>query len=162
MALRNIFTEGDPVLASRAREVTEINDRIRMILDDLRDTMREADGVGLAAPQVGILRRMFVIEMDDQLIEMINPVVVETDGTQSNDEGCLSVPGLIGTVDRPAYVKMEGLDRYGEPVSVEGHDLLAVALCHEYDHLDGILYTQKAVDLRRADQELPEQEGGRR
>lgn len=150
MALRNIVLEGDDILRKRAKEVTEINDKIRMILDDMVETMRENNGVGLAAPQVGILKRIFVIEIDDQLIELINPEIIETEGIQNEEEGCLSIPGFYGTVERPARIKIKGLNREGQEVTYEGTDLLAIALSHENDHLDGILYVDKAVNIRDA------------
>ncbi len=150
MALRNIVLEGDEILNKRAREVTVINDRILITLDDMLETMRENNGLGIAAPQVGILRRMFIVEVDDQLIEIINPEIVETRGEQQVEEGCLSVPGLVGTVERHEYVKMTGLNRKGEKIEIEGTGLLAVALSHEYDHLEGILFTQKATEIRDA------------
>lgn len=153
MALRNVVREGDQVLRKKSRPVEKIDDRIRQILDDMLETMRLEDGVGLAAPQVGILRRMFVIEVDDQIIYLINPEFVETEGEQYEEEGCLSVPGMAGKVVRPAYVKMKGLGREGEPVEYEGTDLLARALCHEYDHLDGILFIDKAEDLHNAEED---------
>lgn len=151
MALRNIVIEGDEILRKRAREVPEINERICMILDDMLETMREQDGVGLAAPQVGILKRIFIVEIEGQLIELINPEILETDGVQSEDEGCLSVPGMVGTVERPAYIKIKGLRRDGQEVTCEGRGLLAIALSHEYDHLEGILYTDKAMNVREID-----------
>jgi peptide deformylase len=151
MALRNIVLEGDEILRKRAREVTDINAHICMILDDMLETMREHDGVGIAAPQVGILKRMFIVEIDDQVMELINPEIVETEGIQTEDEGCLSLPGKIGTVERPAYIKMKGLNREGQEVAYEGTGLLAVALSHEYDHLNGVLYTDKATDVREAE-----------
>ena len=153
MALRNIVYEGDEILRKRAREVTEINDRIRMILDDMLETMRAQNGAGIAAPQVGILKRMFVAEADGETIELINPEILETEGVQEEDEGCLSVPGLIGTVERPAYIKMKGLNREGQEVIYEGTGFLPVVLSHEYDHLDGILYTDKASNIRSADKD---------
>ena len=148
MALRNIVTEGDEILRKRAREVTEINDHIRMILDDMLETMRAHDGSGIAAPQVGILKRMFLAEVDGELIELINPEIIEAEGEQTEDEGCLSVPGMVGTVKRPEYIKMKGLNRNGEEVVYEGTGFLPVVLSHEYDHLDGILYTDKATNVR--------------
>lgn len=148
MALRNIVLEGDDILRKRAKEVTEINDKIILILDDMLETMREQDGVGLAAPQVGILKRMILIEVEGELIELINPEIVETEGSQLGEEGCLSVPGVVGTVERPAYVKIKGLNRQGQEVTYEGTGLKAVAMCHEYDHLDGILYIDKALETR--------------
>ena len=147
MALREIRKEGDPVLRKQCREVTEINGRITDLLDDLTETMRSVNGVGLAAPQVGVLRRVVVVEVDEQLYELINPIVVETEGDQFEEEACLSCPGKQGTVHRPAYVKVEALNRNGEKVSYEGEELLARAFCHEIDHLDGILYIDKAEEI---------------
>jgi len=115
------------------------------------ETMREHDGVGLAAPQVGILKRMMIVEVEEQIIELINPEILETDGIQIEDEGCLSIPGRIGTVERPAYIKIKGLNREGREVTYEGTGLLSVALSHEYDHLEGILYTDKASNVREPD-----------
>lgn len=159
MALRNIVTEGDDVLRKRAREVAEINDRIREITEDMVQTMRAESGLGLAAPQVGILRRIIVVEVDGQLYQLINPEIVETQGEQFEEEGCLSVPGLVGRVRRPQYIRITGLSPQGEPVEYEGEGLLAVAFCHECDHLDGILYTDKAEGIHSAseeDEETPE------
>lgn len=153
MALRNIVYEGDEILRKRAREVTEINDHIRMILDDMKETMKAQNGSGIAAPQVGILRRMFIAEVDGETIELINPEILETVGVQAEDEGCLSVPGLIGTVERPEYIKMKGLDRNGQEVIYEGTGFLPIVLSHEYDHLDGILYTDKAANIRKPDKD---------
>lgn len=147
MALRTIREEGDSVLRKKCREVTEINDRILEILDDLTETMRDAQGVGLAAPQVGILRRIEVVEVDGVLYELINPVIVEAEGDQYEYEACLSCPGKQAKVHRPAHVKIEALDRNGNKVSYEGEDLLARAFCHETDHLDGILYVDKAEEV---------------
>ncbi len=147
MALRNIRTEGDPVLAKVCRPVTEMNDHYREVLDDLAETMRSADGVGLAAPQVGILRRMVVVELDGVLYELVNPEIVRKEGVQYGSEGCLSVPGYVGDVERPMKVTVKALNRYGEPVEYTGEGLLARAFCHELDHLDGVLYTSKAHDL---------------
>ncbi len=147
MALRNIVTEGDEVLRKKSREVTEINDRIRNIIDDMIDTMRDRHGVGLAAPQVGILRRIIVVEVDGILYKIVNPVIVEQEGEQYEEEACLSVKDLIGKVRRPQYVKIRGLSPEGEPVEYEAEDFLAVAFCHECDHLDGILFIDKADDI---------------
>ncbi len=151
MALRNIVTEGDEILTKRAKEVTQINNRTKELLDDMVETMRANDGVGLAAPQVGVLKRIFVVELGDRLYEMINPEIVDAEGIQTGDEGCLSVPGYIGTVERPAFIRMKGLDRDGNEIYVEGTELLAVALSHEYDHLDGILYVDKALEVKELD-----------
>lgn len=157
MALRKIVVEGDEILRKHCKPIDKVDDRIRGILDDMLETMRDSDGVGIAAPQVGIMRRMFIVETEPgEVIELINPEIVETDGTQTGDEGCLSIPGYIGTVERPAYVKMKGLDRNGEEIFVEGTELKAVALCHENDHLDGILYADKATNMRLTEEEPEE------
>ena len=153
MALRNIVLEGDEILRKKAREVAEVNDHIRMILDDMLETMKAHDGAGLAAPQVGILKRMFIAMVDGELIELINPEILETEGEQTEDEGCLSVPGMVGTVTRPEYIKMKGLDRNGQEVVYEGTGFMPIVLSHEYDHLDGILYTDKADNMREFDRD---------
>lgn len=151
MALRKIVTEGDEILRKHCREVTEVNDRIRMTLEDMLETMRAELGVGIAAPQVGIMRRMFVAEPEPgRVYYMVNPVILEQSGSQTGDEGCLSVPGLIGTVERPDYIKIEALDIDGNKQVYEFRDFDARVMCHEYDHLEGILYTDKAVDIRDA------------
>ena len=149
MALRKILTEGDETLTKVCRPVGEVTDRIRMILDDMADTMHEANGVGLAAPQVGIPRRMFIVQIDPEgpMYELINPEIVETSGEQYGEEGCLSVPGYVGMVKRPNYVKIKGLDRNGNSVEYEGEELLARAFMHEYDHLAGMIYTDKADNV---------------
>ena len=157
MALRKIVQEGDPVLGKKCRPITEINDHIKMVLDDMIDTLRDSGGIGLAAPQVGILRRMVVIELDDVLYELINPEFVETEGDQFEIETCLSVPDLMGRVHRPARVKVRAQNRDGEWKEYEGTDLLARAFCHELDHLDGILYTSKAEELYDHDPEEDEE-----
>lgn len=148
MALRNIVTEGDEILTKRAKEVPEITGRIIELLDDMAETMRKNDGIGLAAPQVGVMRRIFIVEIDDVLYEMINPEIVSIDGVQISDEGCLSLPGYVGKVERPARIIMKALDRRGNTIEVEGTELLAVALSHEYDHLEGILFNSKATEFR--------------
>lgn len=151
MALRKIVLEGDPILEKVAREVTQINDRILILLDDMLETMRYNDGVGLAAPQVGVLRRLFVVEWEDQVYELINPEILEMTGSVCEDEGCLSLPGYVGEVERPTYVKIAGINRKGERVVYEGTGMLAKAFCHEYDHLDGTPYWTKAKNLRIAE-----------
>ena len=138
MALRQIVKIGEPVLRKKSKVVKEINDRIIELLDDMADTMYEADGVGLAAPQVGILKRVVVIDIGDGLIELINPEIIETEGEYLDNEGCLSVPGECGDVLRPYRVKVRAQNRFGETVEIEGEDLLARAFCHDVDHLDGI------------------------
>jgi peptide deformylase len=140
MALRNIRLAGDAVLTKHCREVTEITPRIAELIDDMFDTMYDSHGVGLAAPQVGILKRIVVIDTGDDPHVLINPKITEQDGEQTGDEGCLSLPGKIGTVTRPNHVIVEALDREMKPVTVEGEGLLARAICHETDHLDGKMY----------------------
>lgn len=144
MALLNIRTNGDPVLRKKSRPVEVINDRIITLLDDMHETLKLAQGLGLAAPQVGVLRRVVIIELDGKLYEMINPEIVETKGYQEEIEACLSVPDLYGLVRRPAWVKIKALDRYGKEYFAEGTGLLARAFSHETDHLDGVLYIDKA------------------
>ena len=141
MALRTIRTEGDPVLRKVSRPVTEMNQKIRTLIFDMLDTMYESMGVGLAAPQVGILKRLVTIDVGDGPIVLINPEILETSGEQTGDEGCLSVPGMAGQVTRPTYVKVKALDENMEEVIYEGTELLARAFCHEIDHLDGKMYT---------------------
>ncbi|HHW47148.1 MAG TPA: peptide deformylase [Clostridiaceae bacterium] len=145
MAVRIIRKEGDEILRKKAKKVDEINAKILTLLKDMAETMYKANGVGLAAPQVGILKRMVVIDIGDGLIELINPEIVEQSGEQLEIEGCLSIPGIYGEVKRPARVKVEALNSKGEKIAVEGTGLLAVALCHEIDHLDGILFKDKAI-----------------
>ena len=147
MALRNIVKEGDEVLRKKCRSVDKIDDRILTILDDMAETLYDSGGVGLAAPQVGILRRIVVIDVGEGLIELINPEIIEKDGEVSDSEGCLSIPGKYGEVVRPAYVKVKALNRQGEEAEYEGTELLARAFCHEIDHLDGILYIDRAQQV---------------
>lgn len=144
MALRNIREMGDPVLNKNCKEVKEINRRTLELIDDMFDTMYEADGVGLAAPQVGILKRIAVIDVtgEDPLL-LINPVILETGGEQRGYEGCLSVPGKSGIVTRPDYVKVRAYDENMELFEVEGTEMLARAICHEVEHLDGHLYVER-------------------
>lgn len=144
MALRNIRELGDEVLTKNCKEVTEVTPRIKDLIEDMLETMYEANGVGLAAPQVGILKRIVVIDVtgEDPII-MINPRIVESSGEQTGQEGCLSVPGKAGIVTRPNYVKAVALDINMKPFEVEGTELLARAICHELDHLDGHVYVEK-------------------
>lgn len=144
MAIRKIRLIGEDCLRKKSREITEMTPRIQELIDDMFDTMYEAYGVGLAAPQVGVLKRIVVIDTDDNPIVLINPVILETSGEQTGDEGCLSVPGKAGIVTRPDYVKVKALDRNMEEFELEGTELLARAICHECDHLDGIMYVDKA------------------
>lgn len=145
MAIRNIRKEGDEVLRKKCRQVDAVNSKLFDLLDDMADTMYNADGVGLAAPQVGILKRIAVVDAGEGLIELINPVIKETIGEQLYIEGCLSIPGIYGEVKRPAKVVVETLDRDGKTLIVTGEGLEAVALCHEIDHLDGVLFKDKAI-----------------
>ena len=144
MAIRSIREMGDPVLNKVCKEVKEITPRISDLIEDMLDTMYEANGVGLAAPQVGILKRIVVIDCTgEDPIVMINPKILETSGEQTGHEGCLSVPGKSGVVTRPNYVKAMAYDENMEPFEIEGTELLARAICHELDHLDGHLYVEK-------------------
>lgn len=143
MALRTVRIMGDDVLRKKCREVKEVNDRIRTLIDDMFETMYETNGVGLAAPQVGVLKRIVVIDVGEGPIVMINPVILETSGEQTGDEGCLSLPGKSGVVTRPNYVKAHAFNEEMEEFEIEGTELLARAICHECDHLDGILYVDK-------------------
>lgn len=145
MALRQIVKIGEPVLRKKSKVVKEINDRIIELLDDMADTMYEADGVGLAAPQVSILKRVVVIDVGEGLLELVNPEIIATSGEQIDAEGCLSVPGEDGEVKRPYVVRVRAQDRHGNTFEIEGEELLARAFCHEIDHLDGILYVDKVI-----------------
>ena len=152
MAIRKVVTKGDETLLKRSREVGEITPKILMLLDDMAETLVDENGAGLAAPQVGVLRRIAVIDVGEGLIELINPVILETEGTQEEIEGCLSIPGVLGVVRRPARVVVEALNREGKLRKVEGTELLARALCHEIDHLDGVLFDSKVVRLLTEDE----------
>ena len=143
MAIRNIRTMGDSVLNKECRPITEMNEKLEILIEDMLDTMYEANGVGLAAPQVGILKRLVVIDVGEGPIVMINPRFVATDGEQTGDEGCLSVPGKAGCVTRPNYVVARFFDEEMNECEIEGEELLARAICHEFDHLDGHLYVEK-------------------
>ncbi|MCR5427925.1 MAG: peptide deformylase [Lachnospiraceae bacterium] len=146
MALRNIRKEGDPILNKKCKEVTEMTARNRELIEDMIDTMYEANGVGLAAPQVGVLKRIVVIDVSEEgnsPIVLINPVITEADGEQTGPEGCLSVPGKSGVVTRANHVKVKALDIDMQPFELEGTELLARAVQHELDHLEGVLYTSK-------------------
>ena len=142
MALRNIVLQGEPCLTKKCRPVTEFNGRLHTLLDDLKDTLLDSGGVGLAAPQVGILRRVVIVDTGEEILELVNPELVETSGEQCGAEGCLSVPGKYGLVKRPNYAKVRAQDRNGEWFEAEGEELIARCFCHELDHLDGIVYTE--------------------
>ena len=143
MAIRNIREIGDEILTKTAKEVTELTPKITELIEDMFDTMYAANGVGLAAPQVGIRKRIVVIDCGDQPLVLINPEILETSGSQTGNEGCLSVPGKVGVVTRPDYAKVKALDENFEEYIIEGEELLARCLCHEIDHLNGILYVDK-------------------
>ena len=143
MALRTIRILGDPVLGKVCKEVKEVNDKITELIDDMLETMYEANGVGLAAPQVGILKRIVVMDIGEGPIVMINPQILETSGEQTGDEGCLSYPGKAGKVTRPNYVKARFQNEDMEWCEIEGTELLARCICHELDHLDGHMYTER-------------------
>ena len=145
MAIRTIRELGDSVLTKECRPITEVTDRIRVLADDMLETMYESNGVGLAAPQVGILKQLVVIDVGEGPIILINPEIIATDGEQTGDEGCLSYPGKVGTVTRPNYVKVRALDLDLQPFEMEGTELLARAFCHEIDHLHGHMYVEKVI-----------------
>lgn len=140
MALRNILKNEDPMLRKTCRLVTEFNDRLWQLLDDMAETMYKAEGVGLAGPQVGVLRRVFVMDVGDGLVEAVNPEIIEENGTQIGQEGCLSFPNQWGYVSRPNKVKMKAQDRYGKWFIITGEDLKARCICHETDHLNGVVF----------------------
>ena len=167
MATRTILTEEDEGLTKKSRVVTDFNSRLHTLLDDMRETLIEADGLGLAAPQVGVLRRVALIvdtdievssdesAMDEMMVELVNPEILSIDGEQSGSEGCLSVPGINGIVTRPMSVKIKAQDRDGNFFEYEGNELTARAICHEIDHLNGELFTAK-VERYLTDEELAE------
>ena len=148
MAIRNIIQLGDPTLRKKSFEVTDFGERTQTLLDDMRETLIKAQGAGLAAPQVGVLRRVFIVSVDDEYYECINPVITEKSGSQVGEEGCLSVKGKFGTVERPNKVTVKAFDRNGKPFTVKAEGFLARAFCHEYDHLDGIVYVDKATHIQ--------------
>ena len=166
MAIRKIHEVGDPCLAKVCRPVTEFNDRLHELLDDMAETLEEAGGVGLAAPQVGIIRRACIVMEtnvpegeDEYFIELVNPEIIERDGEQEGGEGCLSLPERYGVVKRPNHVKVRAQDRNGNPFEVEGTGLTARCFCHEIDHLDGVLFTDRATHMY-TDEEMEELYGG--
>lgn len=155
MALRKILTAEDPALHKVCRPVTRFDERLHLLLDDMKETMTEANGVGLAAPQIGILRRVVVIDLGEEIVELINPEILETSGEQDGIEGCLSVPEEYWLVKRPNEVKARAQDRYGNWFEIEGKELIARCICHECDHLDGHLYTEVAYH-KLSDEEMDE------
>ncbi|MGV8146484.1 MAG: peptide deformylase [Alkaliphilus sp.] len=147
MAIREIRTDDDLVLRKMAREVERVNSRINILIDDMFETMYQADGIGLAAPQVGVLRRVVVVDIDEKPFVFINPKIVCQEGKQCNLEGCLSIPGKTGEVERPRELKIEYTNRKGKKTTMEAEGLLARVICHELDHLNGVLFTDRVVDL---------------
>lgn len=147
MAILNILKEGDETLRKKCRPVEQITPRILQLLDDMHETLDKAQGVGLAAPQVGVLRRIVIVEIGDKRYEMINPEIIATKGKQEEIEACLSVPDKYGLVKRPAWVKVRATDRNGNVYEAEGEGLMARCFCHELDHLDGTLYIDRAIEM---------------
>lgn len=147
MALRKILTDENPALKKVCRPVTAFNDRLATLIDDMKETVVHANGVGLAAPQIGVLRRVVVVDLGDEIVELVNPRILEQDGEQDGLEGCLSVPDRFGMVKRPNHVKIEAQDRNGDWYEYEGEALIARCFCHELEHLDGHLYTEKAYHM---------------
>lgn len=168
MAIRKIREEGDALLLKKSRPVTDFNERLHTLLDDMRETLLQADGVGLAAPQVGVLRRTVIVmdtsledkSPEEQIIELINPEIIESDGEQKGPEGCLSVPGVYGLVERPNHVRVKAQDRFGNWFEAEGTGLTARCFCHEIDHLDGHLFTERSEKIL-SDEELEEYYGNK-
>ena len=142
MGLRKILTDKEPALHKTCKSVVNFDERLHKLLDDMRETLIESGGVGLAAPQVGILRRVVLVDNGEEILELVNPTLVETDGEQEGPEGCLSIPGLYGLVKRPYWAKVRAQDRHGNWFEAEGEELTARCFCHELDHLDGIVYTE--------------------
>ena len=157
MGLRKILTDKDPALHKVCRPVEKFDGRLHKLLDDMKETLADANGVGLAAPQVGILRRVVLVDTGDEVLELINPTLLETSGEQVGAEGCLSVPGKYGLVKRPNYAKVRAQDRDGNWFEAEGEELIARCFCHELDHLDGILYTE-VMERFLTEEELEAQE----
>ena len=157
MGLRKILTDADPALHKVCKDVVNFDDRLHRLLEDMTDTLLDSGGVGLAAPQVGILRRVVLVDTGEEILELINPTLVETDGEQTGAEGCLSIPGKYGLVKRPDYAKVRAQDRDGNWYEAEGEELIARCFCHELDHLDGIVYTQ-VMDRFLTEEELMEEE----
>ena len=152
MALRNILKDGDPALRKICRPVTEFDEKLAQLLDYLGETLHHTDGVGLAAPQVGVLRRVFIMDFGDGIIEAVNPEIVSTKGMQEGPEGCLSFPGEYGIVRRPQKAKLKAQDRHGKWFTLTGEDLVARCICHENDHLDGIVFKQHVIRMLGPDE----------
>ena len=153
MGLRKILTDKEPALHKTCKEVTAFDAKLHKLLDDMHETLEDSGGVGLAAPQIGILRRIVLVDNGEEVLELINPTMLETDGEQIGPEGCLSVPGKYGLVKRPYYAKVRAQDRFGEWYEADGEELTARCFCHELDHLDGIIYTE-VMERYLTDEEL--------
>ena len=153
MGLRRILTDKEPALHKTCKEVVNFDAKLHKLLDDMHETLEDSGGVGLAAPQVGILRRVVLVDNGEEVLELVNPTLVETDGEQVGPEGCLSVPGKYGLVKRPFYANVRAQDRFGNWYEAEGEELTARCFCHELDHLDGIIYTE-VMDRYLTDEEL--------
>ena len=154
MGLRKILTDKEPALHKVCKPVVKFDDKLHKLLDDMEETLREANGVGLAAPQIGIIRRVVIVDVgEEEMLELVNPTLLETSGEQCGPEGCLSVPGRYGLVKRPYYAKVRAQDRYGEWFEAEGEEIIARCFCHELDHLDGIMYTE-VMDRFLTEEEL--------
>jgi len=162
MGLRQIRQQGDEILGKKAKIVKEVTPSILTLLDDMKETMDSKDGVGIAAPQVGMLKRIIVVAHEDEFYEMINPEIIETEGEQVCNEACLSIAGLCGDIDRPMKVTIKATDRNGEEFTVTGEEFMASVFCHEMDHLDGVLFTDKATNIKPLDDEEREARKQRR
>ncbi len=147
MAILNILKDDDETLRKKSRPVEKLSDRLIQLLDDMQETLKQSGGVGLAAPQVGILRKVVLVDNGEEVLELINPQIIETKGVQEEVEGCLSVPGRWGITHRPAYVKVRALNRHGKTFEAEGTGIVARCFCHELDHLDGVLFTDKVLRM---------------
>ena len=155
MGLRRILTDREPALHKVCRPVEKFDKRLHKLLDDMRETLIDSNGVGLAAPQVGILRRVVLVDVGDEILELVNPSLLETDGEQEGPEGCLSVPGKYGLVKRPYWAKVRAQDRDGNWYEAEGEEIIARCFCHELDHLDGIVYTEIMERFLSEDELIP-------
>lgn len=152
MAIRNIVKEGDPILNKKSREIENFDEKLSILIDDMIDTLKLSNGIGLAAPQVGILKRVIIVLIGDKIVELVNPKITKKLGKQENVEGCLSCPGEYGITVRPMSVRVEGKNRFGEDVFYEGEDLIARAFCHEIDHLDGVLFKEHVIRMLNKDE----------
>ena len=162
MGLRQVRQQGDEILGKKAKVVKEITPAILTLLDDMKETMDAKDGVGIAAPQVGMLKRIIIVAHEDEFYEMINPEIIETEGTQICNEACLSIAGLCGDIDRPLKVVVKATDRNGDEYTVTGEEFMASVFCHEMDHLDGVLFTDEATNIKPLDDEEREERKKRR